>query len=74
MTAMTAKQMADEQRAADKAHHEARVAWLTSDAPKWACGTPVDESDRLSLLRQSRHYLETGEGFNHAPTVSRRLA
>lgn len=36
-----AKQMADNQRAADKAHHESRVAWLTADAPKLACNMIV---------------------------------
>ncbi len=68
-----AKQMADDQRAADKVHHLARVEWLTPPGPKWSCGTPVAESDRRVLLRQSVDYLKTDEGFNHAPTVTRRI-
>lgn len=63
---MNAKEMYDNQRAADKAHHESRVAWLTADAPKWACGTPVSHYDRRVLLEQSTRHLTTGEGFNHA--------
>ncbi|MBU2741854.1 hypothetical protein HAQ01_05065 [Acidithiobacillus thiooxidans] len=65
---MNAKEMYDNQRDADKAHHEARVIWLTADAPKWACGTPVSNDDRRVLLKQSTCYLTTGEGFNHANT------
>ena len=66
-----AKEAADAQRAADVAHHKARVAWLSQDAPKWACGTPVLPSDRQMLLRQSVQYLESGEGFNHCHCVPR---
>jgi hypothetical protein len=57
------------QRAADRAHHRARVAWLEGDDPRWMDGVPVDAAARTEMLRASRHYLATGEGFNHCHCV-----
>jgi hypothetical protein len=62
ITINRAKQMAEAQRRADKAHHEKRIAWLESDEPTWVDGKPVLKSDRTILLTQSRRYLQTGEG------------
>lgn len=65
MTRATAKAMADAQRAADRAHHEQRVAWLESQSPMWADGERVASWERSQMLISSRNYLKTGEGFNH---------
>lgn len=46
-----AKKIADEQSAADKAHHEKRIQWLSKDAPVfWSCGAPVSPRDRHVLV------------------------
>lgn len=64
--AKAARQMADAQREADKAHHAKRVRWLESAKPSWACGAPVSASDKHSLLQQSQAYLSDPAGsFNH---------
>lgn len=60
------KKMADDQRAADRAHHQERVAWLeSSDEPTWSDGVPVSKYLRHEMLRLSRNYLATGEGLGH---------
>lgn len=65
MSGAAAKAMADAQRAADRAHHEKRVAWLESPSPMWADGERVALWERSQMLISSRNYLSTGEGFNH---------
>lgn len=63
---MKAKQIAVAQREADNAHHRHRVSWLQTHNPVWACGTPVGESVRLTLLNQSLAYLSDPAGaINH---------
>jgi hypothetical protein len=68
---MNAKMQAAHQRAADHAHHATRVAWLEKGRPTWSDGSPVDSAARNEMLRASRHYLATGEGFNHCHCVPR---
>lgn len=59
-----AKKIADEQRAADKAHHEKRVRWLSQDRPVWACGTPVSPGDKYNFLKRSLTILATEDWKN----------
>lgn len=47
----------EQQRQADKAHHEGRVAWLSTERPIWACGTPVSKHEVLEMLSKSREAL-----------------
>jgi hypothetical protein len=68
---MNAKTQASRQRTADRAHHSARVAWLEQEQPQWSDGSPVDQPARNEMLRASRQYLATGEGFNHCHCAPR---
>lgn len=63
------KSLNQRQREADSLHHQLRIKWLESDAPTWACGTPVSKSDRHKLLRDSKEamtLIENGITLNHA--------
>jgi hypothetical protein len=63
---MTAKQMAKDQRQADKSHHVNRVQWLETASPVWSCGTPVGVTEKAILLGQSKDYLRNPAGaVNH---------
>jgi len=46
---------------ADLLNHRERIEWLTSSAPRWFCGTPVDAHSRHVLLLQSRAALAAAE-------------
>lgn len=60
-----ASKMYHAQLAADKAHHELRIAWLEeNDNPTWSDGTPVSKSDRNEMIRSSRRCIDTEYGFN----------
>lgn len=54
---MSAKEIADAQRRASIAHHEARMRWLNSDAPVYACGTPVPRHEQTEMRNSSRDAL-----------------
>lgn len=41
----------------DIQRHQERVEWLSGESPVWACGTPMGEYDRRTLLLQSRNEL-----------------
>lgn len=47
----------EKQLAADRAHHMERIAWLSGESPRWACGALVAPSEALRLLTQSRECL-----------------
>lgn len=34
------------------------IEWLSADAPKWACGSPVNRSDISNLLELNRNIVE----------------
>jgi hypothetical protein len=57
---LTAKEFADYDRNCTREHHLRRVHWLSSDAPTYACGTPVLKSDRNQMLESSNQYLIDG--------------
>lgn len=61
----------ERQRQADRLHHEGRIAWLTADAPRWACGTPVAKHDADAMIKASRQALhqinDLGIYINSAP-------
>lgn len=40
--------------ARERIKHEERIKWLSSENPKWSCGTAVASYDRESLLTHSR--------------------
>ena len=67
----------EQQRQADKAHHEGRIAWLTADAPRWACGTPVAKHMAAEMLLKSREALryvsEHGMSTNSADVRCARV-
>jgi len=60
----------EQQRQADKEHHEGRIAWLGAKNPLWACGTPVSKHEALEMLDKSREALrlinDHGMPTNHA--------
>lgn len=59
----------EQQKAADRAHHQERVEWLEGDSPTWSDGTPVSKHDQKSMLDSSRQCLadESGMlGYNSA--------
>ncbi len=58
----------EQQRQADKAHHEGRIAWLSTERPLWACGTPVPKHEALEMLGKSREAL--GYIVNHGMTTN----
>jgi hypothetical protein len=60
--ASAAKRIQQEREAEALANHRERVLWLTADAPKWACGTPVDAFMRRILLQQSRAAIAKATG------------
>ena len=45
------------QRNADKEHHEGRIAWLSGEAPRWACGARVLKHEAAEMLVKSREAL-----------------
>jgi len=47
----------EQQRQADKAHHENRIAWLSKNRPRFACGTPLPKHFAAELLNKSREAL-----------------
>lgn len=55
--AAAAKALNDRQRALDKAHHESRVQWLTTEPCLWGDGSRMAEHDRLILLNGSNECL-----------------
>ena len=62
---MTTEELAERQRVNDIAHHRKRVAWLSSESPKWADGQAVSDRDRGYYLRQSLSAIENPcEGTN----------
>ena len=67
----------EQQRRADKVHHEDRIVWMTADAPRCACGTPVAKHMAAEMLLKSRDALryvnEHGMSTNSAPTTCQRL-
>jgi hypothetical protein len=64
------KELHEQQRQADKAHHEDRIRWLAAEAPRFACGTPVPKHLVAEMLAKSREALryitEHGMSTNHA--------
>jgi len=64
----------EQQRQADKEHHEGRIAWLSAKNPLWACGTPVSKGEALWMLSASREALRLinyhGMTTNHAALPS----
>jgi hypothetical protein len=54
---MSANNIAERQRQADKLHHEERIAWLSDERPKYADGSPVPEHEILMLLSGSKECL-----------------
>ena len=47
----------EQQRQADKAHHEGRIAWLTADDPRYADGVRVPKYLAENMLTKSREAL-----------------
>lgn len=45
------------QRASDKLHHEGRIAWLSAESPRWACGALVPKHEAANMLMKSRDAL-----------------
>lgn len=60
---MSALQIAQAQRDADKAHHEQRVAWLSASNPTYEGGGQVKSSDRHEMLRSSQAYLANPSAY-----------
>ena len=63
----------EQQRQADKTHHEGRIAWLTEGSPRWGCGAPVSKHMAAEMLAKSREALsyidDHGMITNSAPTA-----
>ncbi|MGI2095502.1 hypothetical protein [Shewanella glacialipiscicola] len=51
------KSLNQKQLEADGIHHMKRIEWLSSDNPKWSCGTPVSKADINEMLSSSLYYL-----------------
>lgn len=60
----------EQQRQADRAHHEGRIAWLTANAPCYADGERVPKHFAAEMLIKSREALcyivDHGMSTNHA--------
>lgn len=58
------------QRQADQEHHAARIEWLTTPEPRWACGTPIGKHEAVEMLQKShealRYINEHGMSTNSA--------
>lgn len=67
----------ERQRQANRAHHESRVAWLSAESPRWACGTPVAKHEAREMLTKSHESLEHinkyGMNPNHADAICERV-
>lgn len=48
-----------EREKADLERHVKRIAWLETESPKWADGTPVGAYDKRVLLTQSRDFVSS---------------
>lgn len=70
-----ARELHEQQRRADRAHHEGRIVWLTAEAPRLACGTPVAKHEATEMLQKSREALryvnEHGMSTNSAALSKR---
>ena len=64
----------EQQRLADKEHHESRIAWLSAKNPCFACGTPLSRYEALEMLDKSQEALrlinDHGMTTNHAALPS----
>lgn len=67
----------EQQRLADKEHHEGRIAWLTADAPRYADGVRVPKYLAENMLTKSREALryivDHGMSTNSAQIVCHRV-
>lgn len=67
----------EQQRQADKAHHESRIAWLTTEAPCYADGVRVPKYLAENMLTKSREALryivEHGMSTNSAQPLCQRV-
>lgn len=67
---MTSLELAHKQKAADRKHHEERVAWLSEENPKYACGAPVEKCDVNNMLNESQLCLADATGMRGLRSAS----
>lgn len=61
---MTAQEIFDGQKEADRRHHRERIEWLSEPQPKYADGVPVSKYDIHKFMMQSKSALADESGMS----------